>query len=120
MVQTFLGDGLIRIAEANRVRPAGQQRGAHYKFLNQKAVREMKNQKTIRDLQEQWERGVERAVEDANLVDELLESELNIAVGLQVQSGVKSGGWTDVLVSLAACTVDPSQCPHPTPSVVTC
>ena len=56
----------------------------------------MKKQQSLRDLHEQWERGVARAVEDANLVEELTSFQLDNAAGLQVQAGVKSGSWTSV------------------------
>ena len=61
----------------------------------------MKNQKTIRDLHEQWERGAQRAFEDTRRADELAKDELNTAAGLHVQSGVKGGFWS---VTCGNCT----------------
>jgi hypothetical protein len=47
----------------------------------------------VQQMQEQWDRAVERAIESERNASELAEDALNDAVGLRVQSGAK-GGWT--------------------------
>ena len=53
-----------------------------------------KQQKMNERLQEQWDRAVAQAEQELCRVPELDAESLNHAAGLDVQSGVKAGGWT--------------------------
>lgn len=53
----------------------------------------MNKKDTPRELQERWDRAVERAARDKQNESELTPDILNDAAGLHVESGVR-GGWT--------------------------
>lgn len=63
---------------------------------------------TPRDLQNRWERAVERAVEDAQDRSELTAHMLNNAAGLHVESGVRGGAWSN---NSCTCAYTCQQCP---------
>ena len=55
----------------------------------------MENQEvkpTMNDLLAAWDAGVERALEDAEPADELVEQQVNEVAGLHIESGLR-GGW---------------------------
>lgn len=55
----------------------------------------MRNQQSIQELENEWERAVERAAEQEERATQLRREDLNDAAGLRVKAGVKSGAWTN-------------------------
>ena len=46
-----------------------------------------------RDLFAAWDKGVERAIDDAARAEELAEQQLNNVAGMHVESGLRGGIW---------------------------
>ena len=65
----------------------------------------MKNE-TTPNLQDLWERGIERATADKSTLQELGDAKLGEVAGLQIKSGLESGGlWGSTSCSCqAGCT----------------
>ncbi len=53
----------------------------------------MKNTKTPRAIEQQWERAIEQAAENTSSTPELRTEHLKNAAGLHLKSGVQSGLW---------------------------
>jgi hypothetical protein len=56
-----------------------------------------------RELQDQWERGIERAAQEREQSQSLDPEVLKNAAGLQVQAGVKAGAWTRTFSCNGSC-----------------
>jgi hypothetical protein len=53
----------------------------------------MVKNKSTRNLQDLWERAIERAIQEKSSVQELSDETLNQAAGVHIQSGVRAGDF---------------------------
>ena len=57
-----------------------------------------------RDLFADWEKGIERATDDAARTDDLSQEQLNHVAGMQIESGLRGGIWGHTENNTCTCT----------------